>query len=89
MAVIFAIADIIHESILNTGDAISTIIGRSSPASQVDGGASPETQTAGNRKVVEREQSRITSDSMMETTSQRIPKGELVRNQEKVGLDRL
>jgi hypothetical protein len=66
MAVLFAIADIIHESILNTGDAISTFIGRSGPASQVDGGASPETQTASNRKVVEREQSRITSNSMKE-----------------------
>jgi hypothetical protein len=87
MAMLFVIADIIHESILDTCNAISTFIGRSGPSNRAQNGASPRSQTASNGNIVEKEQSRLTDNSMKET-NQRLPEDEMVGNQEKIELDR-
>ncbi len=88
MAILFAVADIIHESIPNTGNGASKFIGRPGPASQIQNDTSPGSQMVGNRNAVGKEQSRPTGYSMKETTSQRILEGELESDQEKIGLDR-
>jgi hypothetical protein len=87
MAMLFAIADIIHESILDTCHAISTFIGRFGPSNRAQNGASPGSQTASNGNVIEKEQSRLTDNSIKET-NQRLSEGEMVGNQEKIELDR-
>jgi hypothetical protein len=65
---LFAIADIIHESILDTGKAISTFIGRSGPTNRAQNCASPRNQTADNGNVVEKQQLRLTGNSMTATS---------------------
>jgi hypothetical protein len=88
MTILFAIADMIHESILDASNAISTFITRSSPANRAQNGANPGSQTAGNEYVVEKEQSRLRGNSMEGITGQRLSESGMICNLEKIGLDR-
>ena len=84
----FAITDkIIHESILDNGNAISTFTGSSGATNRTKNSASSRSQTASNGNAVEKEQSRLTGNSMKESI-QRLPEGEMVGDHEKIGLDR-
>jgi hypothetical protein len=85
--ILHVIADIIHESMINTGQALSIFLGLPRTANRAQNGASPGSQSNGSGNI-EKEVSQLRGDSMKQSPSVRERREDkLTSDQEKIGLN--